>query len=63
MEKIATDFLMCSTYFFVDITEKANLTGLIQTLRTKQGLKSFEPLFFDTSESTIYHSEHKHYSL
>lgn len=36
-KKIATNFLMCSTYFFVDITEKANLSRLIQKLHTNAG--------------------------
>lgn len=34
-------FLKCTTYLFVDITEKANLSRLIQRLHI-QGLKSFE---------------------
>lgn len=54
---------MCPTYFFVDVTEKANLSRLIQRLHTNAGgLNGLN--FFDTSEYTIYHhSKDKHYSL
>lgn len=64
-KKIATNLTMCPTYFFVDVTEKANLSRLIQKLHTNAGglndLNFF--FFFYTSEYTIYHSEDKHYSL
>lgn len=53
---------MWPTYFFVDITEKANLSRLIQRLHTNAAAYIIWS-FFDTSENTIYHSEDKHYSL